>query len=459
MAISTKGRRAVVLGGGIAGLSAAGALSRHFEEVQIVERDPHPEQPAVRAHAPQGAHVHVLLAKGLEVLSRLVPDLTGWLDEVGLREGDLTEHVRTAYAGRWLPKTRSGIPFRPCTRPEIEHLLLRDVLRRPNVTVLGEHKAERLVGRERVTGVRVSSGGAEREIQADLVVDAMGRASPSARWLADAGEAPITETVDAGVVYTSCQFEPPSEIDDDWMLLAVTSQVLRDPHMGALMRLGPGRMLCAFIAYGNEKPPRTAEELVARTGELCVPEIHRLLRACRPLSEPTVFGNTQNRWRHYGELPGFPDGLVSIGDAVCTLNPRYGQGMTVAALSAERLDAELSAHFRERGSLDGFSPRFQQRLEGVLKLPWQMAVMEDRLWVTASSGKAPGLSEWLMMKGSGPLLRGLFTNIDAYIQFMRVAHLIDPPTRMLSARVLGGIARGSALGGTRAPGPRIGAAP
>jgi 2-polyprenyl-6-methoxyphenol hydroxylase-like FAD-dependent oxidoreductase len=458
MQTTIKGRRALVLGGGIAGLGAAGALARHFEEVQVAERDPYPDEPAARPHAPQGAHVHVLLAKGLEVLSRRVPELTGWLDQMGLHEGDLTEHVRTAYAGRWLPRTRSGIPFRPCTRPEIEHLLRRDVERCPNVTILREHKAERLLGRERVTGARVSHAGGERDIQADLVVDAMGRASPSARWLSDAGMAPPTETVDAGVVYTSCLFEPPARIDDDWIMLGATAPVLRDPHMSALMRLGPGRLLCAFIAYGNEKPPRTAEELVACTAGLCVPEIHRLLRACRPMSAPVVFNNTLNRWRHFARIPTFPDGLVCIGDAACTLNPRYGQGMTVAALSADRLDAELTGHFLEHARLEGFSRRFQQRLDDILKVPWQLAVMEDRLWVSASSGKAPRLSERIVMKGSGPLLHGLFSNMEAYIQFMRVAHLIDPPTRMLSPRILGAIAKGGALGGVRAPAPHIGAA-
>jgi 2-polyprenyl-6-methoxyphenol hydroxylase-like FAD-dependent oxidoreductase len=458
MRTTTKGRRAVVLGGGIAGLAAAGTLARHFEEVQVIERDPYPDQPAVRPHAPQGAHVHVLLAKGLEVLSRLVPELSGWLDEMGLHEGDLTQQLRTAYDGRWLPKTRSGIPFRPCTRPAIEHLLRRDALSRPNVTILAEHRAERLLGRERITGVRVTHGGSEHDIEADLVVDAMGRASPSARWLSEAGTEPATETVDAGVVYTSCLFESPAAIDDDWILLAVTSQVLRDPHMGALLRLGSGQLLCAFIAYGREKPPRTADELVAKTSELCVPEVHRLLRVCRPLSEPTVFSNTQNRWRHYGKLPKFPDGLVSIGDAICTLNPRYGQGITVAALSAEHLETELSQHFRERGRMDGFSHRFQQRMEDVLMLPWQLAVMEDKLWISASSGR-PRLSERLMMKGSGRVLSGIFSDIDAYIQFMRVAHLIDTPTRMFSPLVLGAIARGGARTGARAPAPHIGAAP
>jgi glycine/D-amino acid oxidase-like deaminating enzyme len=36
---SRVGRRAVVVGAGIGGLSAAGALAKHFDEVVVLERD------------------------------------------------------------------------------------------------------------------------------------------------------------------------------------------------------------------------------------------------------------------------------------------------------------------------------------------------------------------------------------------------------------------------------------
>lgn len=453
----TKGRRAVVLGGGIAGLSAAGVLARHFEHVLLVERDAYPDQPAVRPHAPQGAHVHVLLAKGLEILGRLVPDLGGWLDEMGLHEGDLTHHVRTAYAGNWLPKVRSGVPFRPCSRPEVEHLLRRDVRRRPNIEVLDDQKALGLLGERRVRGVRVSAGGAERDIDADLVVDAMGRASPSMRWLREKGAAPVREeTVDAGVVYTSCLFEPRAPIDDDWMMMGVSAEVPHQPKLGALMRLGEGRVLAAYVGYGKPRPPRTVDELVAATAHLSVPELHLLLRASRPASDVAVFGNTSNRFRHYGALPSFPDGVVSIGDAVCTLNPRYGQGMTVASLSADLLDGELTAHHRERGGLDGFSLRYQKSLERALQVPWQMALMEDRLWVSTFSGEPPGLAERLLMSASARMVRAVFSDVEMFIRFIRVAHLLDSPARMLHPRVLAALARGRGEGVERGEPPRCG---
>src|SRR5262245_38491038 len=103
---SKKGRRALVLGGGIAGLTTACVLARHFGEVTVIERDRYASGREVRPHTPQGAHIHFLLAGGLVTLSRLIPKLPAWLDEMGLPEGDLTYHTRVAYEGRWLPRAR-----------------------------------------------------------------------------------------------------------------------------------------------------------------------------------------------------------------------------------------------------------------------------------------------------------------------------------------------------------------
>lgn len=457
--IARAGRHAVVLGGGIAGLAAAANLIRHFERVTLVERDRYPTDPQVRAHTPQGAHAHILLAGGLVSLSRLFPELPAWLDEAGLVEGDLTHHTRVAYNGRWLPRARSGIPIRTCTRADVEHLLLRNARRFEAITLLDGCKVEGLLGRERARGVRVTEGGATREIEADLVVDAMGRGSPSARWLEDAGFSRVEEvTVNAGVVYASAWFEPPDDIADDWAVLATLPAIPHDPQMGILVRLGPGRMLCSAVRYGNRKAASTPGELVASMEGLCVPEIHRLLRASKPTSDVVAFGNTQNRLRRFGKLPRFPDGLVILGDAACSLNPRYGQGMTVAVLSVERLDRALTEFVAAHGSLDGFSRFFQKSLEQTLVVPWQIALMEDRAWMSVMSGAAPSLPQRIALAGSQRVLDTAFSDIDTYIRFMRVAHLLDSPSKMLAPGTLAKIARGGRAAHAPENTPAIGAA-
>jgi flavin-dependent dehydrogenase len=64
------GERAIVVGGGLGGLSAARALSDRFRQVVILDRDELPDDAAPRPGVPQGKHPHGLLAGGLKALEQ-----------------------------------------------------------------------------------------------------------------------------------------------------------------------------------------------------------------------------------------------------------------------------------------------------------------------------------------------------------------------------------------------------
>jgi flavin-dependent dehydrogenase len=65
------GKRAVVVGAGLGGLSAARALSDYFDEVMTLDRDELPDDALPRAAVPQGKHPHGLLGGGLKALESL----------------------------------------------------------------------------------------------------------------------------------------------------------------------------------------------------------------------------------------------------------------------------------------------------------------------------------------------------------------------------------------------------
>src|SRR5215211_3632737 len=67
--------KAIVMGASIAGLWTARALTDHFEEVVVLERDRLPEGPEFRSGAPQARQFHTLLYSGLQQMKNWFPGL------------------------------------------------------------------------------------------------------------------------------------------------------------------------------------------------------------------------------------------------------------------------------------------------------------------------------------------------------------------------------------------------
>src|SRR5689334_17390219 len=75
--------------------------------------------------------------------------------------------------------------------------------------------------------------------------------------------------------------------------------------------------------------------------------------------------------RRYERLRRFPAGLLVIGDAVCSFNPVYGQGLTVAAMQALTLQRQLV-----NGAADD-PRRYFRAIASAVDVPWDIAVGAD----------------------------------------------------------------------------------
>ena len=109
------GRCAVVVGAGIGGLSMAGALAKHFERVEIFERDHLTASAASRPGTPQDRHPHGLLAGGLQALGRFSRASRGIWRERALSPS--RSHMRSNSRGQMLAFCRSGISAYRCSVP------------------------------------------------------------------------------------------------------------------------------------------------------------------------------------------------------------------------------------------------------------------------------------------------------------------------------------------------------
>ena len=126
-------QHAIVIGAGMAGLSATRILADHFERVTVLDRDSLPDDLAVRRGVPQGHHVHVLLRQGYLTLEKLFPGLADDLDRAGAPLIDWTHDLAWYTPAGWGPRFPSGFTTRTCSRSLLEGLARRRAASLPNV--------------------------------------------------------------------------------------------------------------------------------------------------------------------------------------------------------------------------------------------------------------------------------------------------------------------------------------
>lgn len=136
--------------------------------------------------------------------------------------------------------------------------------------------------------------------------------------------------------------------------------------------------MVTLFGWHGEHPPTDEAGFLEFARGLPVPDLHAAVTGARPLTDIVAHGFPANWRRHYERLARFPERLLVLGDALCSFNPVYGQGMTVSALEAEVLDECLSElEARRTPNLDALTHNFHGRAARVVDLPWQLATGED----------------------------------------------------------------------------------
>jgi 2-polyprenyl-6-methoxyphenol hydroxylase-like FAD-dependent oxidoreductase len=430
------GDHAVVLGAGMAGLLAAGVLSEFFDTVTVVERDQLPLRPLQRRGIRQGEHLHSLLSRGTQTLEYLFP---GVLDELVadganvLDDGDLSRI--DARFGRYgfnrsekLAEPEALVMYL-ASRPFVEFHVRRRVQSLGNVRFLDDHDVVEPIAAtpDRVTGVRLvdRATGDDTPMRADLVVDAMGRAARTPAFLERLGYGrPAERRSTAHATYSSQLLRVPEDSMAEKMVFFQS-----DSTRGGLAAYEDGAwMLTAGRLAIDTDPPTDFDGMMGLVEQMAPPpHVLTALRSAQPIGDVAVFRYTGAVWRRYDQMPRFPFGLLVLGDALCSLNPIYGQGMTMAGLEA----VALQGHLLQK---DARPQEFFSAAAKYIGPTWAMNQANDR-----ESSRVRGrrsLSRRLTNWGFNQTLKAAENDIVLTERLLRVAHLVDPPGQLQDPALL-----------------------
>lgn len=405
---------AVVIGASVAGLACARVLAERYTRVTLIDRDALPDAPTPRRGVPQDEHGHIMLVRGQEVLEELFP---GILDELAAHGAVPFDPGRDRVVWRWGEWARFPSPLRMLafSRPLLEHVLRQRARALPGVRIRDRTPVAALTGGKRVTGVTLANG---EELPAELVVDASGRGGRSDRRLAAIGyDPPVTEVV-VGVGYATRLYRRDAGDMDAakaWLVLPAPPDELRG---GMALPIEGDRWLISMVGWHGDYPGDDVEFL-AHAKDLPLPDIARLAIEREPVTGFASCGFAANRWRRYERLYEPPAGYVVVGDALCSVNPVYGQGMTCALLQARALgkvldtvpEAKVPRAYFEEAAL-------------IQRTPWRMSAETDFAW-PRTRGQRTGTIEranWWSAK----VQKAARINLDVRREFGRVQHLLAP---------------------------------
>jgi 2-polyprenyl-6-methoxyphenol hydroxylase-like FAD-dependent oxidoreductase len=189
----------------------------------------------------------------------------------------------------------------------------------------------------------------------------------------------------------------------------------------------------------RDYPPTNEEGFLAFARSFADPTFHDALALAEP--DSAIYGarRTTNRVRHFEKCRRWPEGFIVMGDAVCAFNPIYGQGMSVAAMSAMALGQALIA-----GNAS-FCRAFQRTICREHRAAWLLATGDDRRY-SETQGASPGLVDRFTQRYVDWLFTAMPKSPTVTLQFLKVLNLLADPVSLFDPRIVvaSAMARGRA---------------
>jgi len=421
-------------------MCAGRVLSDFVDGVTIIERDAYRSARDFRPGVPQARHVHNLLARGLREFEGFFPGFESRMRECGAVAVETGWDVATLWPSGWSQRNHSGLWQLYASRPLIESTVLELCRRLHNVTFVERTEVTglRAGGKTRrcCTGVEVRSrdDNKTRILDADLVIDASGAHSRAAEWLRQLDlELPEDEIVDGYNGYSSRWFKLEHEQDWPpewwWKVLFLRMATPAQPYVIAFFPIENQRWLLSYIGVNKEYPPSREDQFTAALAKLASPVVHEMVRRMEPISPVYPSRATRNRWRHYERWRKPLGRFIAIADAACSYNPRFGQGMSAAAVAVKVLKDCLAKYGVANPDLP---ERFFSAQARFQRTPWLFAAADDLRFPATLGNRSASvrLFNWYRLKVAGCFDKRVGARLSEVTQFVR------PMSSLLAPQIL-----------------------
>jgi 2-polyprenyl-6-methoxyphenol hydroxylase-like FAD-dependent oxidoreductase len=199
-----------------------------------------------------------------------------------------------------------------------------------------------------------------------------------------------------------------------------------------------------LYGYGEaHRPPTDPAGFTAFAASVTEPDVAAAIAQAEPVNEIATHGTPASVRRRYEKLRSFPEGLLVTGDAMCSFNPIYGQGMTVATLEALALQQCL------RKGADRLAPRFFKAAMGPVDHAWKLSTGGD-LALDEVEQVAP-LPDRLVNRYMERLMVAATHDTAVARTFYEVTGMLRPPTALLTPAMVRRVLRGSRRPAAAAP--------